>query len=52
MKSKEHPSDTFCITHVNYIPILIVFKGCGKREAHINWSMVISEKAAPVTGIT
>ena len=27
--------------------------GCGKREAHINWSMVIPEKAAAfVTGIT
>ena len=26
--------------------------GCGKTEAYINWSMVISEKAAPVTGTT
>ena len=26
--------------------------GCGKREAHINWSMVIPEKAAPVTRTT
>ena len=26
--------------------------GCGKTEAHINWSMVISEKAATVTGTT
>ena len=24
----------------------------GKREAHISWSMVILEKAAPVTGTT
>ena len=23
--------------------------GCGKKEAHIDWSMVIPEKAAPVT---
>ena len=26
--------------------------GCGKSEAHINWSMVIPEKIAPVTGNT
>ena len=26
--------------------------GCGKREAHIKWSMVTPEKAAPVTGTT
>ena len=26
--------------------------GCGKIEAHINWSMVKPEKAAPVTGTT
>ena len=26
--------------------------GCGKREAHINWFMVIPETAAPVTGTT
>ena len=27
--------------------------GCGKREAHINWSMVTCKKAAPVvTGTT
>ena len=25
---------------------------CGKREAHINWSMVKAEKKAPVTGTT
>ena len=24
--------------------------GCGERKAHINWFMVILEKAAPVTG--
>ena len=26
--------------------------GCGKREAHINWSMVTCKMAAPVTGTT
>ena len=26
--------------------------GCGKREAHQNWSMMITEKSAPVTGAT
>ena len=26
--------------------------GCGKGETHINWSTVIPEKAAPVTGTT
>ena len=26
--------------------------GCGKREAHIDWSVVITETAAPVTGHT
>ena len=26
--------------------------GCGKREAHISWSMVRPAKAAPVTGTT
>ena len=27
-------------------------RGCGKKEAHTNWSMVIPEKKAPVTAIT
>ena len=31
-----------------FIPIV----GDGKRKAHINWSMVIPEKAATVTGTT
>ena len=42
-----------------YYILIIVYmstvpKGCmcGKREAHINWSMVIPKKAAPVTGTT
>ena len=26
--------------------------GCGKGEAHINWSMVTCKMAAPVTGTT
>ena len=26
--------------------------GCGKRDAHNNWSMMKSENAAPVTGTT
>ena len=26
--------------------------GCGERKAHINWFMVILEKATPVTGTT
>ena len=26
--------------------------GCGKRETHINWSMVTCKMAAPVTGTT
>ena len=26
--------------------------GCGKRQAHINWSMVTCKMAAPVTGTT
>ena len=26
--------------------------GCGKKEAHVIWSMVIPEKTAPVIGIT
>ena len=26
--------------------------GCGKREVHINWSMVTCKKAAPATGTT
>ena len=34
--------------HNHFITIL----GDGKREAHINWSMVIPEKAATVTGTT
>ena len=30
-----------------------ITKGCcGKREAHINWSMVMPEKAAHVAGTT
>ena len=41
-------SDTLCITHV-HCP-LYINNGCGKREAHINWSMVIPYKAAPITG--
>ena len=30
---------------------LDTISGCGKREAHINWSMVM-QKAAPVAGTT
>ena len=26
--------------------------GCGKREEHIDWFMVVPEKAAPVIGTT
>ena len=37
---------TYVIHHTNII------SGCGKREAHINWSMVTSKIAAPVTGTT
>ena len=33
-----------CLLHTN--------SGCGKREAHINWSMVTCKMAAPVTGTT
>ena len=42
---------TFCtsIIHNHYIPISTV--GVGK-ERHINWSMAIPEKAAPITGTT
>ena len=41
-------SDTFCITHVDYIPSV----GVGKEGPRINWSMGIPEKTAPVTGTT
>ena len=33
-----------CPVHTN--------NGCGKREAQINWSMVVCKEAAPVTGTT
>ena len=32
-----------CLLHTNN-------DGCGAREAHINWSMLVTEKAARVTG--
>ena len=35
---------SLCITRVHYIPIVV--KGCGKRKARKNWSMVISEKGS------
>ena len=31
-------SDTF--QHAHFIPIIVYNGGCGKREAHIDWSMV------------
>ena len=40
-----------CDDHTYYIPGTTNSR-CGKREAHINWSMVIPEKAAPATGTT
>ena len=41
----------FCITHVHCIPVH-TNSGCGKRDAHKNWSMAKAEKAASVTGTT
>ena len=38
------------ITHVQCIPVPILYCGRGKMKAHINWSTVIPEKAAPVAG--
>ena len=37
-------SDLFIMAYLEYILLVV------KREAHINWSMVIPAKAAPVTG--
>ena len=44
-----------CKLKVSILPILSTCalhtnSGCGKREAHINWSMVTCKMAAPVTG--
>ena len=36
--------------HAHFIPT--TNSGCGKREAHINWSMVKPEKPSPVTRTT
>ena len=43
--------DNFCITHVIMSTTYQYSSnsGCGEREAQTNWSMVIPEKAAPVT---
>ena len=38
-----HAACCMLITNTNNI-------GCGKREVHINWSMVRPAKAAPVNG--
>ena len=35
-----------------FTDIYYMSSGCRKREAHNNWSMVIPEKAAPVTQTT
>ena len=44
--------DTFCsVSHIITRP-LHTKGGLGKREAHENWSAVMPEKAAIVTGIT
>ena len=32
--------------------VLHTISGCGRRDTHIDWSMVIPDKAAPVTGTT
>ena len=36
----------------HFIPTIIIYSGCEKREAHINWSVVTCKMAAPVTGTT
>ena len=41
---KTTTTTTTCPLHTN--------RECGKREAHITWSMVKPEKTAPVTGTT
>ena len=38
--------NSLCLLHTNSV------KRVWEREAHINWSMVIPDKAAPVTGTT
>ena len=43
-------SDTYCIARVHYHYVL--YRGCGRIEAHNDWSMVIPEKAAPVIETT
>ena len=43
------------VSHMSSCPLHTTYRiniGSGKREAHINWSMVVPEKVAPVTGTT
>ena len=40
-------------SHMSSCPLLVYNNsGCGKREAHINWPMVIPERAAHVASTT
>ena len=37
---------------MQHFPSSGTYSECGKREAHIDWSVVTCKKAAPVTGTT
>ena len=51
-KPLSNPPPIFPLRHVHYIAVVVVVVRVGK-ERHINWSMMIPEKAAaPVTGTT
>ena len=48
---QPYPVDPYSATCPSSINMLHN-SGCGKREAHINWSMATCKMAAPVTGTT
>ena len=47
-RASQRKSEEVC----KELPPQLLSSGCGKREAHINWSMATCKMAAPVTGTT
>ena len=51
MEGTDYYSSCAQSSHLSTYPVHTK-SGCGKSEAHINWSMVTCKMAAPVTGTT
>ena len=52
MVSNHNPFYITLTLSVSNMYVYYINGGCAEREAQIHWSMVVPEKAAPVTGTT